>query len=121
MKRLIALVAMLCFITAFLSLVISAALGMECDCISECCCGIDCNCPPESDCGCNAECTCVEFICLSCLAIIKQRESTERQILAVVSSFTIYVTPHTAVMSVKLNILRICTANIVENHARMNN
>jgi hypothetical protein len=121
MKKLLALVAMLCFTTAFLSLVISAALGMECDCVSECCCGADCSCLPESDCGCNSECTCVELICPSCVAIIKQREISQRQILCVDCVYVIDINPFLTVSRIKSDILRICTANIIETHMRMNN
>ena len=121
MKKLLALIITSCFAVISLSPAVSAALGIDCGCITECSCGINCCCPPEIDCDCNNECTCEIILCYACDMIIKQREMLERQNLSVVSAFIIDVNPPLTIITVKFDILRICTANIVEAHIRMNN
>jgi hypothetical protein len=118
-RKLLVFMALSCFAALFLSSEVSAVLGIECACITECCCGVDCDCPPEADCGCNNECICEITLCHSCDMIVKQREALERQ-TAVLSAIDI-TTPSLTIMSGKSDILRICTASIVEDCIRMNN
>jgi len=116
MKKLIASIFLLCFITVTFSPIISAAF-IQCNC--GCVCGDNCKC--GDNCECAIDCECEESPCFVCDAIVKKR-GIQEQSATVAPVFNIDVNQPSEISStVKSNILRICTASIVDDNIRMNN
>jgi hypothetical protein len=116
MSKLITVTVILCFAIASLSLSVSAVFGAQCDCIAECGCGINCCCP--DDCACKAECSCPVIVCSACEAILKHRTQQQPTVSESFTAGVVLLSGNTATYPYTL---RICTANIVDFHIRMNN
>jgi hypothetical protein len=116
LRKSLAWIVMLCFTAVFFVSTVSAFADRNC-CAVECLC-TDCRC--GEDCACKQECECPVILCSVCEAIVKQRESSERQI-GIVSSVVTDTCPIPAITAAESDVLRICTASIIETHVRMNN
>jgi len=104
------LVLLLCIVVVLLVPTTSTALQAECYCAHAC------------GCGCEIECSCVNVICSVCEAILKKRNTPERQIDNLSAAHFACARLIPAVnATIESSLIWISSVNPVESNIRMDN